>query len=413
MGFLRRRRTEKWLAEIDDSRLVDALEGPPLSDPEAQGLRAGAETRVTGPEAPMPAAWAQTGLDLTNLHDDVGDHERDGWAFTDALLVGYYVRAAQLAAGAAPPDAGLSAMLADPDPVAAAQKRLDVVRELAEGIAATSGLPDETWQEIRSWARWHGLRRSGERARAAGAYPAIPAAVPYEEAFDAGHALHYAQEAGDPGAEPVALTSGPLVRGDAVDHAADDDVDLPPVDSRADAEALLIATEELFVNLAAPSRLAVAALQAITRSGGITEDDPYYGAYVGIALFGYACRMSQDLDIDDDGAITEQVLYDPDGNVDYDAIAEQPERLGAMAQWVLDHSSDPGAVPELLGATPRGWQKFVELAARQLRLNLRRNGMPRRALPDDSLITDFLRLGYATRLLDEAAGERPMFKHEH
>lgn len=413
MGFLRRRKTEKFLAELDQLGVqMDASAEWPLPNPEAQALRVGAEERLAGLDAPMPAAWAQTGLDLTNLHDEVADHEHDAWAFTDALMVGYYVRAEQLARGnAVPPDAELSARLNVPDPVAAARARLETVRELAHTIGTRSGLADETWQAVRSWTRLHGLRRSRERARQAGGPLAIPSPVPYEEAFDAGYALHYAQEAADSDAEPVALTRGPLARGDAAPAPADE-VELPTVDSRADAEGLLMATEDLFVTLAAPSRLAIAALQVIMQSSGIGHDDPYYGAYVGIALFGYACRMTQHLDVDDHGAILDQLLYDRDGNIDWDAIAGQPERLGAMAQWVADLAGDPDTVPHLLGATPHGWQRFVEVAAGQLRLNLRSNGMPRRALPDDSLITEFLRLGYATRLLDEAAGEQPLFKHE-
>jgi hypothetical protein len=48
----------------------------------------------------------------------------------------------------------------------------------------------------------------------------------------------------------------------------------------------------------------------------------------------------------------------------------------------------------------------------QLHHNLRRNGTARRALPGHDAVAEFLLLGYACRLLDEAVGEQPLFKHD-
>ncbi len=56
---------------------------------------------------------------------------------------------------------------------------------------------------------------------------------------------------------------------------------------------LLQDAEAVFVALGAPSRLGTALVTLALNGVGFDEQTPGYGAYLGSALMGYACRMAQ------------------------------------------------------------------------------------------------------------------------
>lgn len=56
------------------------------------------------------------------------------------------------------------------------------------------------------------------------------------------------------------------------------------------------------------------------------------------------------------------------------------------------------------------WQAFSVAATMQFHKNLARNGMARRDLLPPGDVENLLAVGYALRVLDEAAGQEPLMK---
>lgn len=106
------------------------------------------------------------------------------------------------------------------------------------------------------------------------------------------------------------------------------------VDVRASSEALLIATERVFVDIRAPSRVGVAINQLALAGQGTDEGHPQFAPASGAVLFGYALRMAcaeaapLPEDEVDDVELCCHLL--PDGGFDYEEMAADPEALGEL-----------------------------------------------------------------------------------
>src|SRR4051794_9674758 len=275
MGFLARRRAAKFTEELKVSgSLADSLVSVALNDPVGQELRLAAERRLEE-EWQMPPFWAQLGLDYTNAQDEVEDQE-DGWAFTDALGIGYALREIEAARpdGRPVPEDVRVRLAAASDEDRAEVAIRTVVDVAASRLHEFRLLDDEAWDEFEYWvSQWAGSRSRGrrrERLDAAGVdYIApLPSYVDYRAALAFGYALRSCQESCDfDELDAVRLIDGPLVYGSLADGQIDPDVpdldeldefdpdDHDGVDARASAEALLIATEGIFVGIRAPSRV--------------------------------------------------------------------------------------------------------------------------------------------------------------
>jgi hypothetical protein len=112
---------------------------------------------------------------------------------------------------------------------------------------------------------------------------AIPAHIDYEFCFILRYALRCCQQAAEslasnPHYKPQPVSEGPLVVSELISdetaELADEEADvaLPLIDSRADAEALLIATENVFVTLGAPGRLGTTVTTALLGAMGVQQE---------------------------------------------------------------------------------------------------------------------------------------------
>lgn len=188
--------------------------------------------------------------------------------------------------------------------------------------------------------------------------------------------------------------------------------------SQADRDqgmAMLEATEDVFVELRAPSRLGTALFTACAGSMGVDEDSQVVGVVAGASLMGYACRMAtpaRELPDNLAGAIGSRLLFTKAGELDYDALADDPERFGKLCELTAAVADDPAAIAALADVTTGAWQTFATTATFQLHKNLVASGLSKRALPSREALENLLRLGYAIRLVDEVAGEQPGRKDE-
>jgi hypothetical protein len=181
--------------------------------------------------------------------------------------------------------------------------------------------------------------------------------------------------------------------------------------TRADRERgldLLQDAEELFVGIRAPSRLGTAVLSVLMVGMGFDEQNPSYGALLGAALLGYACRMGQPSPPRPENELARIERHLPrtlEGGLDHDVFAEEPDRLRGLVDYVIE--LDDERFQRLLGNSPEAWAVFSSTATMQLHKNLARNGMRRRQLPDPELLQGLLAIGYPVRVIDEVAGESP------
>jgi hypothetical protein len=188
--------------------------------------------------------------------------------------------------------------------------------------------------------------------------------------------------------------------------------------TKADREQgmdLLQATEDVFVELGAPSRLGTALLSAFADGMGVSNASPSYGVLAGASLMGYACRMTapeRDLPAEITGTVEKHLAFDDDGDLNYEAMADDTESLVTLLEYSASLADDQGAIANLAGVTPDGWQAFATTATYQLHKNLLANGLPRRAVPSGEMLEHLMRFGFAIRLVDEVAREEPMYKHE-
>lgn len=186
--------------------------------------------------------------------------------------------------------------------------------------------------------------------------------------------------------------------------------------SEADRERgmdMLQAAEAVFVGLGAPSRLGTALFSAAASGMGIDGENRLYGVAAGASLMGYACRMAEpanELPGAVADAITGELVFTDTGALDYDAMSDEPERLGQLLEFTGSLADDPAAIAALADASQGAWGAFSTTATYQLHKNLVRNGLPKRLLPAYAALENLLRLGYAIRLVDEVAGEVPADK---
>ena len=187
-----------------------------------------------------------------------------------------------------------------------------------------------------------------------------------------------------------------------------------PEHEREQGMGMLQAAEETFVELGAMSRLGTALFTACAGATGL-DGDPAFGVAGGAALMGYSCRMAMpavDIPSDLSDAVEAQLALTESGGVDYVYLSEHAEQIGKILERTVALADDTATIARLAAATPGGWQAFATTATFQLHRNLAANGLPRRALPSGETIENLLRLGYAIRVVDEIAGERPAFKNE-
>ncbi|MGH2798688.1 MAG: hypothetical protein ACRDM0_13675 [Thermoleophilaceae bacterium] len=178
---------------------------------------------------------------------------------------------------------------------------------------------------------------------------------------------------------------------------------------------MLQAAEEVFVTIGAPSRLGTVLVATCLGGMGVEEGDPLYGVAAGAALMGYACRMAHPARQLPDrmaSGIEAELLFDEEDAIDYEALAEESDRLGKLLEFTASLADEPDAIASLAGCTPNAWQAFATTATYQLHRNLARNGLPKRLLPPSESVENLLRLGYAVRLIDEIAGEQPAPKSD-
>jgi hypothetical protein len=176
---------------------------------------------------------------------------------------------------------------------------------------------------------------------------------------------------------------------------------------------MLEAAEAVFIGLGAPSRLGTALFSAAASGMGLDDESPLYGVAAGASLMGYACRMAEpanELPERMADVITDQLVFADSGELDYEAISDEPERLGRLLELTGSAADDRAAIAALAGASEGAWAAFSTTATYQLHKNLVRNGVPKRLLPPHDTLENLLRLGYAIRLIDEVAGEVPADK---
>jgi hypothetical protein len=184
-------------------------------------------------------------------------------------------------------------------------------------------------------------------------------------------------------------------------------------DEREQGMDMLQAAETVFVELGAPSRLGTVLFTTCAGGMGVDEDSPAFGVAAGASLLGYACRMAvPGRQVPDSiaAAIESQLIFADTGELDYEAMADDPDRFGKVLEYTASLADDPGAIAALADATPGAWQAFATTATYQLHKNLVANGLPTRALPSGDVLENLLRLGYAIRVVDEVAGEQPATK---
>lgn len=181
-------------------------------------------------------------------------------------------------------------------------------------------------------------------------------------------------------------------------------------DEREQGMDMLKAAEDLFVELGAPSRLGTTLFTTCAASMGVDEDSPAFGIAAGASLMGYACRMAapaRELPESISGAIKAQLAFTDSGDLDYEELANDPDRLGNVLEYTATLADDAARVAALADATPGAWQAFATTATYQLHKNLAANAVPKGALPSAEAVENLVRLGYAIRLVDELAGEQP------
>lgn len=175
---------------------------------------------------------------------------------------------------------------------------------------------------------------------------------------------------------------------------------------------MLEATEDVFVDLRAPSRLGATLFTAAT--GDLDKDDPMFGMVAAVSLMGYSCRMAHAADKQPDDhlatAIAAQLLVGESGKVDH--AAQDPARLIEVLHITAELADDPAAIAGLSGVEVGAWNAFATTATYQLHKNFVASGQSRRALPSPEAIENLLRLGYAIRIVDEIAGEHPVTRND-
>ena len=134
------------------------------------------------------------------------------------------------------------------------------------------------------------------------------------------------------------------------------------------------------------------------------------GIAIGHALMGYACRVGDAVSPRAGRHIAElagELLFTRGGEVDYALFLERPAQIEALADRVIRLAATPVSVAEagLLGVDV--WRAFERDSVTRLRKHFLRRGASPSELPIDRQARHLVRLGFALRLLDEAAAESP------
>lgn len=187
-------------------------------------------------------------------------------------------------------------------------------------------------------------------------------------------------------------------------------------DERAEGLDLLEATERVFLDTAAPSRLGTVLTNIFLTGTGLSEQSREYGAALGAVLFGYSARMAQGNPPQLEairGGIRSALPFDEAGRIDYEMAANHAGHLQLLVERVASWADDQRTFSALFGASQGSWDAFKAVAVYQLHKNLVRNGYPRRKLPPADTLAAYLQLGYLLRAIDEAAGEEPMTRAQY
>ncbi|HST55277.1 MAG TPA: hypothetical protein VLJ42_05200 [Solirubrobacteraceae bacterium] len=173
---------------------------------------------------------------------------------------------------------------------------------------------------------------------------------------------------------------------------------------------MLEAAERVFVTIGAPSQLGTALVSTAIKSAGFQEETPSYGQAA--AMMGYACRMAQgrEVPVEIVAVIHVQLPRGTDGRIDNEHLAEDPEKIGRLLEYLAEMAHDREAIAALAGCSLGAWHGFSATGTMQLHKNLVKNGLSRRQLLSEETVENLLRLGYSLRVMDEVAGEEPLAK---
>jgi hypothetical protein len=132
----------------------------------------------------------------------------------------------------------------------------------------------------------------------------------------------------------------------------------------------------------------------------------------GVALMGYAMRMSQGLlpSIQAIAVAQREIPRLEDDEIDYERLGDEPDRFTPLLEYVATLADERDVICYLAKCSMEAWQAFSVAATMQFHKNLARHGMARRDLLPPGDVENLLALGYALRVLDEAAGQEPLMK---
>ena len=133
------------------------------------------------------------------------------------------------------------------------------------------------------------------------------------------------------------------------------------------------------------------------------------GVAAAVALLGYACRLSQWRSSPDSevAEITAALAFTDAGELDYALLADEPARIGALLDRTAALAASERHTAALAGCGVVAWTTFSSSATHHLVKTFVRHGLKSDELPLADEFPRLLRLGYAIRVVDEIAGERP------
>ena len=138
------------------------------------------------------------------------------------------------------------------------------------------------------------------------------------------------------------------------------------------------------------------------------------GISAAIGLLGYACRLSQPLRRPPDettAQIISALAFTQTGELDYEVLAIEPARIGALLEHTEELASSCRGTASLAGCSAEAWSAFTEAATHHLGKTFVRHGVQVDEVPIPETFERLLRLGYAVRIVDEIARERPALRH--
>lgn len=184
--------------------------------------------------------------------------------------------------------------------------------------------------------------------------------------------------------------------------------DIPKAEREAGLD-LLQEAEPLFVQIRAPSRIGVALMTVVLNGFGVEEGHPQYGPAAGAAQMGYSARLARpnSADLADTDRVEACLARGADGELDYELMAEQPDLLRQLAEFMVGLADDRERILRMAGLTDDAWTTFASAATMQLHKTLVRSGVSRRFFPPAEGMENLLRLGYSIRYVDELAGLEP------